>query len=216
MIGGDGNDVYVVDDKGDKIVETGKDRDDLVATILSSYILGAISRTSGSTIPHRGDRHRQRAGQFHQGNVGKDKLDGSAGNDIVNGQAGDDLLIGGLGDDTLQGDDDNDLLQGGAGDDNLQGEAGNDDLQGGAGDDFLQGEEGTDTLRGGAGNDTYVLEDTDDTVIEAAGQGRDSILANIDIDLRNAAFANIEDLVFLRRQGSYRHRQRRRERHVRQ
>lgn len=69
-----------------------------------------------------------------------------AGNDKINGSAGTDVLYGYAG---------NDVLNGGAGVDHLSGGEGNDKINGGDGDDFLVGGEGNDRLNGGAGRDFF-------------------------------------------------------------
>lgn len=69
------------------------------------------------------------------------KLEGNAGNDVLEGYNGNDHLLGGAG---------NDLLRGGSDDDDLYGEAGKDTLDGGA---------GADDLTGGVGRDLFVYSD---------------------------------------------------------
>ncbi len=88
-----------------------------------------------------------------EGTAGDDIVIGLAGNDNLFGFAGDDALYGGAGADRLAGDVGDDYLDGGDGDDNLLGGDGNDVLMGGAGNDALSGQNGDDTLDGGAGDD---------------------------------------------------------------
>ena len=79
------------------------------------------------------------------GNNKKNKLPGTAGNDVILGFGGNDTLLGRNG---------NDVLKGGAGNDILDGGRGKDKLFGGDGMDFLRGGAGADKLVGGAGIDT--------------------------------------------------------------
>lgn len=108
-----GNDVYVVDNVGDKVVETltlaqggGVDRVDSYVT----WSLAALKEVD----------HLRLLGSGHIGAAGNSLaniLTGNAGNNVLNGAAGDDRLIGGSGNDTLIG---------GAGADRLEGGLGND------------------------------------------------------------------------------------------
>lgn len=85
------------------------------------------------------------------GNAGIDTLIGSAGSDKLFGGTGTDTLLGGLGTDKLYGQDDSDKLLGGAGDDLLNGGKGRDDLYGGAGADTFQWRGVTEFARVGSG-----------------------------------------------------------------
>jgi Ca2+-binding RTX toxin-like protein len=94
----------------------------------------------------------------------------------------------------LSGNAGNNRLDGGAGNDTIGGADGEDTLQGGAGNDRLVGanDAAKDVLNGGAGNDVYVISDTLDVVIEGAGQGTDTILGLININL--SKHANVENV----------------------
>lgn len=115
-------------------------------------------------------------------------IEGSYRGDFWNGNRGAHDEIYGLGGD--------DRLSGGWGNDSLAGGSGNDQLTGGVGFDLLIGDGGRDTLRGGLGNDRYVI-DRQDVVIEAAGQGRDHVMADFDYTLA----AHVEDLTLTGWQG---------------
>jgi Ca2+-binding RTX toxin-like protein len=65
-------------------------------------------------------------------------------------------------------------------DNSLFGGAGDDTLVGGAGNDTLNGGTGNDSLVGGTGDDFYIVDSLSDVVVEIAGQGTDSVLANVE------------------------------------
>lgn len=78
-------------------------------------------------------------------------------------------------------------------DNSLSGGAGNDTLYGGAGNDILAGDAGADRLVGGLGDDVYVV-DASDTVVEAAGEGIDMIRSATLTSY--SAYANVEGLEY--------------------
>jgi serralysin len=92
-----------------------------------------------------------------RGGPGDDRLEGTAGNDLLDGGAGDDRLLGLAGTDALRGGPDDDALFGGLGADSLDGGEGDDVGFGGEGDDVLLAGAGDDALSGGAGDDLAVL-----------------------------------------------------------
>ncbi|MEC4890327.1 MAG: calcium-binding protein [Nitrospira sp.] len=133
------------------------------------------------------------------GEDGSDYLDGGAGVDILDGGAGFDTIHGGSGNDRL-------LAGGGTIGSSGEAQAffaaaigseplaegaavavtaesaGMDQLFGDAGDDYLiSGAESLDTgnslLVGGRGDDTYEIDSLGDVVVEAAGEGRDSVIS---------------------------------------
>ena len=121
------------------------------------------------------------------------RIDGTAGNDTLYGTQLVDWLYGYAGRDVLIGHGGNDRLDGGDGNDSLQGGHGNDLLLGGAGNDVLNGNLGIDEMRGGIGDDRYTVSDVGDTVSELAGEGTDTVIADVDFVMP----ANVEWL-FLR------------------
>jgi len=96
----------------------------------------------------------------------------------TNGGAGNDLIIG----NSL-----NNFINGGSGNDILTGGAGNDTF-----DWDSAYRAGNDTFYGGIGDDVYVVDSTGDTVVEYAGEGTDTIWANINYSI--ALVANVENL----------------------
>jgi Ca2+-binding RTX toxin-like protein len=79
----------------------------------------------------------------------------------------------------LIGSDYGDRLTGNGGDNRLAGAVGDDELLGGGGSDTLVGGLGADTMSGGAGDDFYIVSDRGDVVVEAAGEGRDTVMSAI-------------------------------------
>lgn len=115
LVGGRGNDIYYVENVGDRVVEAGlsTDRDTVNSAI--TYILGAniedLFLEEDSNINGTGNT----LGNLIAGADGHNVLSGLAGNDSINGAFGDDALLGGDGNDTLTADGDRDTLVGGAG-----------------------------------------------------------------------------------------------------
>ena len=164
MAGGDGNDIYVVNDALDDVNEAGTGTDEVQASI--NFDLTSAGTVENLTL-----------------------LTGAVtgtGNDlgnVIKGNSVDNTLDGGKGDDTLTGGDGNDSLIGGVGNDNVSGGIGLDTLSGGA---------GANTLAGGAGDDTYIVDNTTDTISEALSEGTDTVLSSVTYSL--APFANVENL----------------------
>ena len=164
MRGGAGNDVYVVDSAGDKVVEAARQGFDRVESAVS-YRLAAnvenLTLLGGGGL--RGDGNG--ANNVIRGNSGAnvltgangdDALYGNNGNDRMYGQGGNDRLYGGVGRDLMVGGNGNDLLNGGGWKDDMRGGNGNDRLYGGGGTDRLYGNDGNDDLTGNSGADVLV------------------------------------------------------------
>ncbi|KQT59781.1 hypothetical protein ASG52_20615 [Methylobacterium sp. Leaf456] len=75
---------------------------------------------------------------------------------------------------------------------NLTGNEFGQTLRGNAGANALDGKGGADTLVGKAGDDTYIVDNARDVVIEAAGEGRDTVVTSVSYGL--AAGQEIEAL----------------------
>lgn len=84
MIGGTGNDIYVVDGVYDRVVEQAGEGTDTVVTSLASYTLEALPEIEGLT-----------------GDAGAQALTGNAGDNVIVSGGGADRLDGGGGDDRL-------------------------------------------------------------------------------------------------------------------
>lgn len=80
---------------------------------------------------------------------------GTNGKDKLNGTNGDDVILAGNGKDTVKGLGGNDTICGGAGKDVLKGGAGDDHIFGDSGKDQLKGSAGTDVCIGGSSKDSF-------------------------------------------------------------
>ena len=102
LIGGAGDDTYVIDNAGDYVIEDiSAGTDTVMASI--SYMLTAnvenLTLTGATAINGFGNS----LNNWMIGNTGNNYLDGGAGNDSLVGGAGNDTLSGGAGNDTLDG-----------------------------------------------------------------------------------------------------------------
>jgi Ca2+-binding RTX toxin-like protein len=116
LSGGKGDDLYVVDNAGDKIIEgtdVGRDRILASVSVIMATNVEELDLLGGANLSATGNTSANRM----RGNIGDNKLDGGNGDDILDGGAGADSLLGGAG---------NDVLIGGSGSDTLVGGAGND------------------------------------------------------------------------------------------
>lgn len=184
MTGGAGNDIYVVDDSGDRVFESfGEGLDTVLVGFragqaTTSFTLGAniedavatgfTSQLTGNSAANnlRVDANSEVA-VFLSGLDGDDTLtlgkkgggaDGGNGNDVLIGALGNDQFSGGAGDDRMHAYGGNDALRGGAGRDFLDGGDGNDELYGDDGNDRLRGGAGNDVLFGGRGADSFIID----------------------------------------------------------
>jgi serralysin len=100
MIGGTGDDTYVVDNTGDRVVENpGEGIDTVRATI--SITLG--DNVENLTLLGSGNYRGT-------GNAGDNVITGNAGSNVLSGAGGNDTLIGGAGNDSLSGGTGNDTF----------------------------------------------------------------------------------------------------------
>ncbi|RYE55212.1 MAG: calcium-binding protein, partial [Rhizobiaceae bacterium] len=190
MIGGEGNDRYLVDIAGDVVIELAGQGIDEVVTALGSYRLGEnLENLIGISS----------SGQWLAGNALSNTLTGGNGNDVLEGGAGVDSMWGNGGNDRYLVDDALDRVheQAGGGTDevlsyiasyrleanveNMIGmlttgqtlignELGN-VLTGNSGNDVLDGAAGADSLWGYEGDDIYYVDNSGDMVHESSGQG---------------------------------------------
>jgi Ca2+-binding RTX toxin-like protein len=159
MAGGFGDDIYFVDDAGDRVIEfDGQGFDQVFSTIS----LGPIAGIERITLVGDGAADLT-------GDAGDNVLSGNSGANVIFGGSGNDTIGGGAGNDTLHGEDGNDFLFGHDGHDTLNGGLGSDTLNGGAGDDVMDGGEGNDGLFGGGGQDRLSGGDGDDRIYGDGG-----------------------------------------------
>lgn len=202
MQGGDGSDIYYVDNKNDRVTETNSSAAtggvDLVNSYLNNYTLGAniengaVLATGAANLTGNGLDNTLYAG------AGNNTLNGGARTDTVSyASAATAVTVslvstgaqatGGSGSDTL------------IGIENLVGSINNDTLTGNTGNNVLDGGLGNDILAGGAGNDTYVINVAADRIKELSGQGTDTIMSTIsyslvDTDGSGSNGGNVENL----------------------
>ncbi|GGY57381.1 calcium-binding protein [Pseudoduganella albidiflava] len=104
LAGGIGDDIYVVDSKGDKVIELDGEGYDIVQTAYSSHTLADnvedLVYTGTSTAAFSGTGND--LDNLISGGRGKDRLSGGAGSDTLSGGEGDDALTGGAGDDVFR------------------------------------------------------------------------------------------------------------------
>jgi Ca2+-binding RTX toxin-like protein len=187
MLGGAGDDTYVVDYANDVVTENAGEGSDLVRSAVT-WTLGAnlenLTLTGTAVINGTG-------------NTLANVLTGNAVANILNGGIGADTMVGGAGDDTYvvtsggdvvteNADEGIDLVQAdftytlGANVENLT-LAGTAAINGTGNtlDNVLTGNAANNTLTGGAGNDTYVVENAGDVVVENAGEGTDVVQSSV-------------------------------------
>lgn len=197
MEGGAGSDTYVVDNAGDRIIETAGGGID---TVIASVFHKLADHVENLVLTGSADLNGT-------GNALDNHLTGNAGNNLLDGGLGRDTLSGGLGDDTyiidnlddlvieyadsghdtvrssvshVLGDHVEDLVLTGTAaiagtgnglDNRITGNAGNNRLDGGKGNDLLDGGAGSDTLFGGEGRDILI-----------GGAGRDHLTGGLGAD----------------------------------
>lgn len=210
MAGGNGDDWYIVDASGDKIIEMENDGNDSVQSSVS-FILSA----NVENLYLVGDDNINGTG-----NALNNLLVGNAANNILNGGLGADTLIGGQGNDIYWVDDPGDtiteladqgvdtikasasyqlganlenlVLLAGFGDLNATGNDLDNSLTGNEGNNLLIGGSGRDKLLGGDGDDTYLVNlssdgSLEDLVSEIANAGTDTLIVLGQQNLASAA-----------------------------
>jgi Ca2+-binding RTX toxin-like protein len=160
MTGGAGDDVYFVDNEGDRVLELENGGiDEVRPDVWHSY-----------TLPDWVENLTLTAANVHEGhgNALDNVLTDAIGGRLLFGADGNDTLIGGAGENALWGEGGNDSIVGGAHRDHMVGGAGNDSLSGGDGDDDMwmgfvhagASGYGVDVLDGGAGFDSVGFSET--------------------------------------------------------
>ncbi|HLF95665.1 MAG TPA: DUF4347 domain-containing protein, partial [Methylococcaceae bacterium] len=181
LLGGAGDDTFLVNHAGDRIMERSGEGTDTVQSFID-YTLGTNLENLlllGSTRTGFGNAQANRL----EGNDFANTLDGRGGADTLEGGLGNDLLNGGMGKDTADYSDapgavavnlnlagpqntqaagwdtlrSIENLSGSAYNDRLTGSRLGNQIDGGAGNDTLNGGAGLDTLMGGDGEDTFAF-----------------------------------------------------------
>lgn len=206
MAGGDGNDTYIVDQMGDRVIEAAGGGTDTVFA-LSDYTLRA-----GQEIEYLRAFTGSPALRL-TGNELDNRIYGGTGGDTLNGMAGADVMAGGTGNDryfvdqagdtvfeavgggtdtvlttadyTLRAGEEVELLRAITGSPGLRlnGNEFANGIYGAAGDDTINGMAGADVMAGLAGNDRYFVDNAGDRVVETAGGGTDTVFTTVDFAL---------------------------------
>ena len=192
MIGGAGDDTYVVDNAKDAVQETGTDVADLITASISIDLaayaeIEDVTLTGADALKATGDEQ-------------KNHLTGNTGANLLSGNDGNDTLVDGAGNDTLDG---------GVGADSLAGGVGNDTyIVDDAGDVVTEADgEGTDTVRSSLATLHAGRANVENLVLLAgalSGTGNDlnNLLTGNDAD--NALDGGVGDRYAGRRQGQRR------------
>lgn len=179
MIGGRGDDTYYVDNtpgrgrhehhrhgrRADQVVENPGEGHDVVYS-KASYTLPANVEDLHLLGSKNLDGTGNAEANWIEGNKGRNKLAGGAGDDLLQGRDGNDELRGGAG---------VDVLQGGRGNDKLVDQEGSTVFDGGSGNDRLTGGRSADFFAGGRGNDVLQLGGGHDVIAFFKGDGADRI-----------------------------------------
>ena len=129
MTGGDGNDIYEVDDANDVVIEASGEGND--------RINASADYTNAANVEFLVGKFAD-VGLALTGNSGRDRITGANkvnSGDTLSGEGGNDKLVGLVGNDTINGGDGNDRIFGNSGDDVINGGVGNDRMTGQQGAD---------------------------------------------------------------------------------
>jgi len=219
MIGGLGDDTYVVNNPSDVVIEAAGAGNDVIQSSVT-YTLSAnvenLTLTGVRNINGTGNV----LNNIITGNTGDNLLDGGSGADTIAGSLGNDTyVVDNTGDVVIENENEGtDLVQssttytlgdnienltltgtaningtGNALDNVLTGNSGSNVLVGDLGNDTINGGAGADTMAGGAGNDVYFVDTAGDVITENANEGVDTVQSLISYNLG----ANIENLTLI-------------------
>jgi len=200
--GGLGNDVYVVDNAGDKVFESANAGIDTVESSITFSLAGRqvekLTLTGATAINATGNAFANllignNAANRLDGGIGADDMRGGLGNDVyVVDTAGDKVIeSANAGIDTIEsaitlslaGRQVENLTLTGATAINATGNTFANLLIGNNAANRLDGGIGADDMRGGLGNDVYVVDTAGDKVIESANAGVDTVESSITFSL---------------------------------
>ncbi|WP_185047112.1 M10 family metallopeptidase, partial [Pseudomonas frederiksbergensis] len=203
MYGGAGNDTYYVDNRDDRLFETGTSTSE-IDSVFSTATYNLLNNQNVENLTLQTSTNIN-----GYGNASSNVITGNAGNNILDGDEGADTLIGGAGNDTYVVDNVGDVILetstvvsevdtvrtsvswtlgnnlenlelSGSANVNVVGNSQGNVLTGNAGSNVLDGQGGLDTMIGGAGNDVYVIDQVAELNLakENANQGSDTLILN--------------------------------------
>lgn len=182
MVGGDGNDIYFVDDIGDRITELSSapstvagalfsaaagNADEIYATLADGSSFSMLANALNVERLHILDNSDAVKGTADTVNV-----IGNASDNIIWGGKGANNIDGGLGSDIITGGAGNDTLLGGDGDDVLDGDGLYQDSYMGA---WITASGGADSMSGGNGNDIFYVDKGDGLGTTTVAGGEDTV-----------------------------------------
>jgi Ca2+-binding RTX toxin-like protein len=207
LIGGDGNDKYIIASNNVQVYENDGEGTDEVASSIS-YTLGDnvenLTLTGSESIDGTGNSIEN----VLTGNSLDNLLDGGQGKDmLVGGDGSDTYIVDNAQDDVVENTNEGtDIVQSTVsyelsanienltllGSDSINGTGNTLDnvVVGNSGANTLDGAIGADDLQGGDGNDAYIVDNVNDSVAELSGQGTDIVYAAVNFTLDS----NIENL----------------------
>ncbi|MDO8416668.1 MAG: calcium-binding protein, partial [Agitococcus sp.] len=202
LIGGFGDDAYVIDDVGDVIVENLEEGIDTVETNLNYTLIANLENlilTGTANLNGTGNELNNTL----NGNSGSNTLAGGDSGDILVGEAGTDNLLGEQGNDQLYGGLDEDALDAGTGADYLEGNEGDDRLYAAVTNvnintnssqttyQIITSDLEADTFRGGIGSDIIIAGNSNDDI--DGGTGANVVYANGGNDTIRGGISNYVD-----------------------
>jgi len=202
MEGGAGDQIYYVDNVGDRVIEANVAGTDLVNSSVSFSLAGQyienLTLTGTGNINGTGNS----LANLLIGNSGNNDLDGGTGADTMQGGAGDDdyyvqnagdrvIEASGQGLDrvyssvsfSLAGQYIERLGLTGTGDINATGNTLDNRIVGNSGDNDIDGGKGADRMAGGLGDDDYYVDNAGDVVLENKGEGLDRVYSSVSFSL---------------------------------
>jgi Ca2+-binding RTX toxin-like protein len=191
LIGGDGDDTYIVQNTADVVVENASEGTDAIESsvsfTLSSHVENLVL-TGPSSISATGNTLNNTL----TGNSANNTLTGGSGDDTYVVQNSGDMVVENAneGTDTVQSSVSYTLSSNVealtlTGIDSTTG-TGNtlaNEIQGNLGDNTLDGGTGADTLMGNEGDDTYIVDDANDVITEFEGDGTDTAESSVSYTL---------------------------------